>query len=255
MSILLEAKEVTKIYEKSGHPSLNKVSFRVEKGEFIGIMGASGSGKTTLLNVLSTIDTPTSGSIKINGISLKSLNRTSAADFRKDNLGFIFQEYFLLDSLTIRENISVPLTLLKLPPKKIESMVQTLSERFGIASQLDKYPHELSGGQRQRASAARAIVKRPSILFADEPTGALDSRASGRLLRLLGEVNREGQTILMVTHSIQAASHAGRVLFIKDGCVFHQIYRGSQSDEMMYKMISDALTVLQAEQTPEEAQA
>lgn len=174
MSTLLEAKEVTKIYGKAGHPSLNKVSFRVAEGEFIGIMGASGSGKTTLLNVLSTIDTPTSGDIWINGVNLKNLNHTSAADFRKDNLGFIFQEYFLLDSLTIRENISVPLTLQKLPPKKIENMVRSLAERFGIASQLSKYPHELSGGQRQRASAARAIVKQPSILFADEPTGCVE---------------------------------------------------------------------------------
>ena len=175
MATILEAKEVTKTYEKAGRPSLRRVSFRVDEGEFIGIMGASGSGKTTLLNVLSTIDTPTSGDIWINGVNLKKLNNTSAADFRKDNLGFIFQEYFLLDSLTIRENISVPLTLQKLPPKKIEDMVRSLAERFGIASQLNKYPSELSGGQRQRASAARAIVKQPSILFEDEPTCGLDS--------------------------------------------------------------------------------
>ena len=175
MATLLEANEVTKIYAKGQRPSLNKVSFNVAESEFIAIMGASGSGKTTLLNVLSTIDTPTSGSIVINGVNLKQLSDTGSADFRRDNLGFIFQEYFLLDSLTIRENISVPLTLQKLPHKKIEKMVRSLAERFGIASQLDKYPNELSGGQRQRASAARAIVKQPSILFADEPTGALDS--------------------------------------------------------------------------------
>ncbi len=245
MSILLEAKEVTKIYEKSGHPSLNKVSFRVEKGEFIGIMGASGSGKTTLLNVLSTIDTPTSGSIKINGISLKSLNRTSAADFRKDNLGFIFQEYFLLDSLTIRENISVPLTLLKLPPKKIESMVQTLSERFGIASQLDKYPHELSGGQRQRASAARAIVKRPSILFADEPTGALDSSSATELLNALYEANKElHTTILMVTHDAYAASFTGRILIFKDGCIIRELMNQGRSRRGFYEAIAAEITKL-----------
>lgn len=189
MAILLEANEVTKIYAKGQRPSLNKVSFNVAESEFIAIMGASGSGKTTLLNVLSTIDTPTSGSIVINGVNLKQLSDTGSADFRRDNLGFIFQEYFLLDSLTIRENISVPLTLQKLPHKKIEKMVRNLAERFGIASQLDKYPNELSGGQRQRASAARAIVKQPSILFADEPTGALDSNSATELLKTLKEAN------------------------------------------------------------------
>ena len=187
MATLLEANEVTKIYAKGQRPSLNKVSFNVAESEFIAIMGASGSGKTTLLNVLSTIDTPTSGSIVINGVNLKQLSDTGSADFRRDNLGFIFQEYFLLDSLTIRENISVPLTLQKLPHKKIEKMVRSLAERFGIASQLDKYPNELSGGQRQRASAARAIVKQPSILFADEPTGALDSNSATELLKMVLE--------------------------------------------------------------------
>lgn len=245
MGTLLEATEVTKIYGKSGRPSLNKVSFRVAEGEFIGIMGASGSGKTTLLNVLSTIDTPTSGSIKIKGVSLKSLDRTSAADFRKDNLGFIFQEYFLLDSLTIRENISVPLTLLKLPPKKIESMVRSLAERFGIASQLDKYPHELSGGQRQRASAARAIVKRPGILFADEPTGALDSSSATELLNALYEANKElHTTILMVTHDAYAASFAGRILIFKDGCIISELKNRGGSRRDFYEAIAAKITKL-----------
>ena len=243
MGTLLEAKEVTKIYGKSGRPSLNKVSFRVAEGEFIGIMGASGSGKTTLLNVLSTIDTPTSGSIKIKGINLKSLNRTSAADFRKDNLGFIFQEYFLLDSLTIRENISVPLTLLKLPPGKIESMVRSLAERFGIASQLDKYPHELSGGQRQRASAARAIVKRPGILFADEPTGALDSSSATELVTALYEANRDlHTTILMVTHDAYAASFAGRILIFKDGCIIRELMNRGGSRRDFYEAVTAEIT-------------
>ena len=168
MSALLEAKEITKIYARAQRPSLNKVSFSVSKSEFIAIMGASGSGKTTLLNVLSTIDTPTGGSITIDGINIKNLTDSGAADFRRDKLGFIFQEYLLLDSLTIFENIAVPLTLQKLPPEKIENMVKSLAETFGIDAQLPKYPNELSGGQRQRASALRAIVKRPSILFADE---------------------------------------------------------------------------------------
>lgn len=183
MSALLEAKEVTKIYARAQHPSLNKVSFSVSKSEFIAIMGASGSGKTTLLNVLSTIDTPTGGSITIDGINIKNLTDSGAADFRRDKLGFIFQEYLLLDSLTIFENIAVPLTLQKLPPEKIENMVKSLAETFGIDAQLPKYPNELSGGQRQRASALRAIVKRPSILFADEPTGALDSNSATDLLK------------------------------------------------------------------------
>lgn len=189
MNTILKVNNITKTYNKGQQPSLDKVSFNVSEGEFIGIMGASGSGKTTLLNVLSTIDKPTSGDIFINNINLKSLNDTCAADFRKDNLGFIFQEYFLLDSLTIFENISVPLTLQKLNPDKIENMVKSLAERFGIASQLNKYPNELSGGQRQRASAVRAIVKHPSILFADEPTGALDSNSATELLHSLQEAN------------------------------------------------------------------
>ena len=248
MSTLFEAKEVTKIYGKAGHPSLSKVSFRVADGEFIGIMGASGSGKTTLLNVLSTIDTPTSGDILINGVNLKTLNHTSAADFRKDNLGFIFQEYFLLDSLTIRENISVPLTLQKLPPKKIEKMVRSLSERFGIASQLDKYPHELSGGQRKRASAARAIVKQPSILFADEPTGALDSSSATELLNALHEANLElHTTILMVTHDAYAASFASRILIFKDGSIIKELIKQDSSRRDFYEAITAEVTRLDTE--------
>ncbi len=238
MATLLKAKEVTKIYAKAQHPSLDKVSFDVDEGEFIGIMGASGSGKTTLLNVLSTIDTPTSGDIWINGVNLRKLNGTSAADFRKDNLGFIFQEYFLLDSLTIRENISVPLTLQKLPPKKIESMVRNLAERFGIASQLNKYPNELSGGQRQRASAARAIVKRPSILFADEPTGALDSSSATELLYALQEANQElYTTILMVTHDSYAASFANRILIFKDGHIIKELCKHNNNRRAFYESI------------------
>lgn len=245
MNTLLEAKEVTKIYANSVHPSLNKVSFCVAAGEFIGIMGASGSGKTTLLNVLSTIDTPTGGNIKINGVSIKSLNHTSAADFRRDHLGFIFQEYFLLDSLTIRENISVPLTLKKLPPNKIENMVRSLAERFGIASQLNKYPHELSGGQRQRASAARAVVKNPSILFADEPTGALDSSSATELLNALYESNKQlHTTILMVTHDAYAASFADRILIFKDGCIIKELINQESSRRAFYESIAAEITKL-----------
>lgn len=248
MTVLLEAKEVTKTYEKAQCPSLKKVSFCVEEGEFIGIMGASGSGKTTLLNVLSTIDTPTSGDIWINGVNLKKLNNTRAADFRKDNLGFIFQEYFLLDSLTIHENISVPLTLQKLPPNKIESMVRSLAERFGIVSQLNKYPSELSGGQRQRASAARAIVKQPSILFADEPTGALDSSSATELLNALQEANQElHTTILMVTHDAYAASFANRILIFKDGCIIKELWKANDNRSAFYESITNEIAKLDTE--------
>lgn len=239
MSALLEAKEVTKIYARAQHPSLNNVSFRVSKSEFIAVMGASGSGKTTLLNVLFTIDTPTSGSITIDGVNIQSLTDSGAADFRRDKLGFIFQEYLLLDSLTIFENIAVPLTLQKLPPKKIENMVKSLAEAFGIDPQLHKYPNELSGGQRQRASALRAIVKRPSILFADEPTGALDSSSATDLLNTLKESNKAlSTTILMVTHDAYAASFADRILIFKDGCIIRELFRQSDDRRTFYESIA-----------------
>ena len=248
MSALLEAKEVTKIYARAQHPSLNRVSFSVAKSEFIAIMGASGSGKTTLLNVLSTIDTPTSGSITIDGVNIKNLSDSGAADFRRDKLGFIFQEYLLLDSLTIFENIAVPLTLQKLPPKKIENMVRSLAEAFGIDPQLNKYPNELSGGQRQRASALRAIVKRPSILFADEPTGALDSSSATDLLNTLKESNESlNTTILMVTHDAYAASFADRILIFKDGCIIRELFRQNDDRRTFYESIAREVAKLDTE--------
>ena len=248
MSALLEAKEVTKIYAKAQRPSLNKVSFSVSKSEFIAIMGASGSGKTTLLNVLSTIDIPTSGSITIDGINIKNLTDSGAADFRRDKLGFIFQEYLLLDSLTIFENIAVPLTLQKLPPKKIENMVKSLAETFGIDSQLNKYPNELSGGQRQRASALRAIIKRPSILFADEPTGALDSSSATDLLNTLKESNEAlNTTILMVTHDAYAASFANRILIFKDGRIIREMFKQDDDRRTFYESIAREVAKLDTE--------
>ena len=248
MSALLEAKEVTKIYARAQHPSLNRVSFSVAKSEFIAIMGASGSGKTTLLNVLSTIDTPTSGSITIDGVNIKNLSDSGAADFRRDKLGFIFQEYLLLDSLTIFENIAVPLTLQKLPPKKIENMVRSLAEAFGIDPQLNKYPNELSGGQRQRASALRAIVKRPSILFADEPTGALDSNSATDLLNTLKESNEAlNTTILMVTHDAYAASFADRILIFKDGCIIRELFKQNDDRHTFYESIAQEVAKLDTE--------
>lgn len=248
MSALLEAKEVTKIYAKAQRPSLNKVSFSVSKSEFIAIMGASGSGKTTLLNVLSTIDIPSSGSITIDGINIKNLTDSGAADFRRDKLGFIFQEYLLLDSLTIFENIAVPLTLQKLPPKKIENMIKSLAETFGIDSQLNKYPNELSGGQRQRASALRAIVKRPSILFADEPTGALDSNSATDLLNTLKESNKAlDTTILMVTHDAYAASFADRILIFKDGRIIRELFKQNDDRRTFYESIALEVAKLDTE--------
>ena len=248
MSALLEAKEVTKIYARAQHPSLNKVSFSVAKSEFIAIMGASGSGKTTLLNVLSTIDTPTSGSITIDGVNIKDLSDSGAADFRRDKLGFIFQEYLLLDSLTIFENIAVPLTLQKLPPPKIENMVKSLAEAFGIDAQLNKYPNELSGGQRQRASALRAIVKRPSILFADEPTGALDSNSATDLLNTLKESKEAlDTTILMVTHDAYAASFADRILIFKDGSIIRELFKQNDDRRTFYESIAREVAKLDTE--------
>jgi putative ABC transport system ATP-binding protein len=248
MSALLEAKEVTKIYAKAQRPSLNKVSFSVSKSEFIAIMGASGSGKTTLLNVLSTIDIPSSGSITIDGINIKNLTDSGAADFRRDKLGFIFQEYLLLDSLTIFENIAVPLTLQKLPPEKIENMIKSLAETFGIDSQLNKYPNELSGGQRQRASALRAIVKRPSILFADEPTGALDSNSATDLLNTLKESNKAlDTTILMVTHDAYAASFADRILIFKDGRIIRELFKQNDDRRTFYESIALEVAKLDTE--------
>ena len=245
---ILVANEVTKTYEKAKHPSLKAVSFSVDAGEFIGIMGASGSGKTTLLNVLSTIDVPSSGEIWINGVNLRKLKSRRAADFRRDNLGFIFQEYFLLDSLTIRENISVPLTLQKLSPKKIENSVYNLAEKFGIASQLDKYPNELSGGQRQRASAARAIVKQPSILFADEPTGALDSSSATELLKTLQAANQDlCTTILMVTHDAYAASFTDRILVFKDGQIMEELLKQNGNRHDFYESIMAEIAKLDTE--------
>ena len=229
MSTLLEVKDITKIYPNQPKPGLDHVSFEVMQGEFLGIMGASGSGKTTLLNVLSTIDIPTSGSIRMGGKKIQELSQTQAADFRKNNLGFIFQEYFLLDSLTVQENIAVPLTLLHESAKTIDKKVMELAELFGIASQLKKYPSELSGGQRQRVAA---------LIFADEPTGALDSSSATELLFALSEVNQAlGTTILMVTHDPYAASYTDRILYFKDGHIISELKRCNRERREFYEEI------------------
>ncbi|RXJ16909.1 ABC transporter ATP-binding protein [Bacillus albus] len=238
MNALVSARNVTKIYNKNQLPGLNNVSFDIQAGEFVGIMGASGSGKTTLLNILSTIDTPTDGDVFINGINIQTLNNNKSADFRKDYLGFIFQEYFLLNSLTVKENIAVPLTLLKKSPKEIELIIESLARRFGIFEQLSKYPSQLSGGQKQRVAAARALAKQPSILFADEPTGALDSNSATELLQKLKEVNEELQTtILMVTHDAYAASFSSRILIFKDGNIIKELKKNKQNRKEFFEEI------------------
>lgn len=246
MSVLLNAQNLTKYYDKNQCPALDRVSFKVASGEFVGIMGASGSGKTTLLNVLSTIDSPTEGSITLGGMNIQGLNDNAAADFRRDHLGFIFQEYFLLDSLTVQENIAVPLTLIGAPAHKIDTMVQKLAERFGIASLLGKYPAQLSGGQRQRTAAARALVKNPDVLFADEPTGALDSASAAALLKKLSAVNEELKTtILMVTHDAYAASFASRILIFKDGRITKALHRKEETSSHFYTRILNAVSSLE----------
>lgn len=248
---LLEVKNLKKVYTaRFGSVkvnALNDVNFSVEEGEYVAIMGESGSGKTTLLNILASLDRATSGQVLLGGRNLAEIRQKELCAFRRDHLGFVFQDFNLLDTLSLKDNIFLPLVLAGMDYREMEKRIRPLAKKLDIADILEKYPYEVSGGQKQRAAACRALITKPDMVLADEPTGALDSRASGKLLRLFGEINREGQTILMVTHSIQAASHAGRVLFIKDGCIFHQIYRGNQTNEEMYRMISDALTVIQTD--------
>lgn len=245
---ILEVSNVKKIYTTrfGGNQveALKNVSFTVEAGEYVAIMGESGSGKTTLLNILAALDRPTSGEVKLNNKRLGEVRERELAAFRRQNLGFVFQDFNLLDTFSIRDNIFLPLVLSGTSYKEMEKRLAPLAEKLGIGEILSKYPYEVSGGQKQRAAAARALITDPQLLLADEPTGALDSKASGRLLHLLDDINREGQTILMVTHSLRAASHAKRVLFIKDGEVFHQIYKGADNAEEMYSKISNTLTVL-----------
>ena len=224
--------------------ALRNVNFTVEKGEYVAIMGESGSGKTTLLNILAALDKPTSGTVRLEGQELTAIRESSMAAFRRDNLGFVFQDFNLLDTFTLEDNIFLPLVLAGKNHGEMRRRLDPIARQLGIQTLLKKYPYEVSGGQKQRAAVARALITHPRILLADEPTGALDSRATDELLRLFSEINQSGQTILMVTHSVKAASHAGRVLFIKDGEVFHQIYRGDATNEQLYQKISDTLTML-----------
>ena len=224
--------------------ALKSVSLSVEQGEYAAIMGESGSGKTTLLNILAALDKPTGGSVFLDGKDLSRIRESEIAGFRRDNLGFVFQEFNLLDTFSLEDNICLPLVLAGKSYGEMQKRLAPVAAQLGITELLKKYPYEVSGGQKQRAAVARALIANPKLILADEPTGALDSKATDELLRLFGEINRGGQTILMVTHSIKAASHAGRILFIKDGEVFHQIYRGDNTNEQLYQKISDTLTLL-----------
>lgn len=247
---LLDVKNIEKIYTTrfGGQKvrALKDVSFTADQGEYISIMGESGSGKTTLLNILAALDKPTRGEVMLEEKSIVSIKEKDIAEFRRNNLGFVFQDFNLLDTFSVEDNIYLPLVLARTPHREMEVRIKPIAEKLGISDILKKYPYEISGGQKQRVAVARALITNPKLILADEPTGALDSKSSEQLLSMFSRLNGEGQTILMVTHSIQAASKAGRVLFIKDGQVFHQIYRGDMSNSQMYQKISTALTALAA---------
>ena len=244
---MLEVNNLKKVYvQRFGGGSveaLKNVTFKVDAGEYVAVMGESGSGKTTLLNILAALDKPTGGSVVLDGKELSAVGDTALAAFRRDNLGFVFQDFNLLDTLTVEDNIYLPLVLAGKKYPEMNGRMLPVAGRLGITDILKKYPYEISGGQKQRCAVARALITAPKLVLADEPTGALDSKATDELLRLFGEINR---LILMVTHSVRAASTAGRVLFIRDGEVFHQLYRGDGSDEQFYRRISDTLTLLAA---------
>lgn len=245
---ILEVKNLKKIYSTrfgaNKVEALKNVNFTVEKGEYVAIMGESGSGKTTLLNILASLDKPTQGSVILEGRDLSKIKESAVAAFRRDNLGFVFQDFNLLDTFTIEDNIYMPMVLAGKSYKEMSERLRDISDSLGITKLLKKYPYEISGGQKQRAAVARAIITKPQIILADEPTGALDSKSTDELLRVFAKINETGQTILMVTHSTKAASVAGRVLFIRDGEVYHQIYRGNDTNDQMYQKISDTLTLL-----------
>lgn len=224
--------------------ALKNVTFNVKWGEYVAVMGESGSGKTTLLNILASLDRPTGGKVLLDGDDISRIKSSALCEFRRDNLGFVFQEFNLLDTLSVEDNILLPLVLQKRSTEEMSERLAPLASKLGISDILKKYPYEISGGQKQRAAVCRALITDPKLILADEPTGALDSKSSDELLKLFGEINKSGHTLLMVTHSVKAASTAERVLFIKDGEVFHQIFKGDDENEEFYKKISDTLTLL-----------
>lgn len=248
---ILQVRDLKKVYTSrlggQAVQALASVNFEVEPGEYVAIMGESGSGKTTLLNILAALDKPTSGQVLLEGRDIVAIREKEIAAFRRDNLGFVFQDFNLLDTFSVQDNILLPLVLAGRSVQDMEQRLSPLARRLGVDTLLKKFPYEISGGQKQRVAVARALITNPKLVLADEPTGALDSKATDRLLHLFEQVNATGQTILMVTHSAKAASHAKRVLFIRDGEVFHQIYRGIDTKEELYQKISDTLTVLAAD--------
>ena len=246
---MLEVNNLKKIYTTrfggNNVQALTNVCFTVEQGEYVAIMGESGSGKTTLLNILAALDKPTSGEVLLNGRNIVEIREKDISAFRRDNLGFVFQDFNLLDTFSVQDNIFLPLVLAGKSFDEMSRRLQPIATKLGIRDILNKYPYEISGGQKQCTAVARALITDPQLILADEPTGALDSKATDRLLKLFEEINADGQTILMVTHSVKAASHAKRVLFIKDGEVFHQLYRANMTEDEMYGKIADTLTLLQ----------
>ena len=224
--------------------ALSNVSFSVEQGEYVAVMGESGSGKTTLLNILAALDKPTSGEVLLGGRNIVSIKERDISAFRRDNLGFVFQDFNLLDTFSIQDNIFLPLVLAGKSFPEMNARLKPIAAKLEIEKILRKYPYEVSGGEKQRAAVARALITDPQLVLADEPTGALDSRATNSLLRLFEDINGEGQTIVMVTHSTKAASHARRVLFLRDGEVFHQLYRAGLTEQEMFQKISDTLTTI-----------
>ncbi|MBU3186767.1 ABC transporter ATP-binding protein [Clostridium estertheticum] len=246
--VLVEVKNLKKIYSTrfGGNKvqALDDVSFSVEAGEYIAIMGESGSGKTTLLNILASLDKPTSGEVILEGKNIVNIKESEISAFRRNHLGYVFQDFNLLDTFSIKDNIFLPLVLSGKDYKEMESRLEPFVNKLGIKDILEKYPYEVSGGQKQRAAITRAIITNPKLVLADEPTGSLDSKSAGEIMKLFSAINKSGQTILMVTHSTIAASHASRVLFIKDGKLFNQIYRGAMSNDEMYQKISNTLTLL-----------
>lgn len=245
---LLEAKNIRKVYATrfGGNQvqALTDVSFTVDEGEYVAIMGESGSGKTTLLNILAALDRPTSGTVLLDGKDISAIRENQLAAFRRDQLGFVFQDFNLLDTFSLKDNILLPLVLQGMNWREMEANLLPIANQLRIANLLEKYPYEVSGGQKQRAAVCRALITHPRLILADEPTGALDSRATDALLNVFQQINLTGQTLLMVTHSLKAASRAGRILFIRDGQVYHQLYRGEMTNEQFYEKISDALTVM-----------
>ena len=245
---ILQVQNVKKVYTTrfGGNKveALKNVSFTVEEGEYVAVMGESGSGKTTLLNILAALDKPTAGRVLLGGQDLGAIRESAVAAFRRDNLGFVFQDFNLLDTFSLEDNIYLPLVLMGKHYDEMHNRLMPIADRLRISELLKKYPYEVSGGQKQRAAVARTLITRPKLVLADEPTGALDSKSTDELLDIFEDVNRMGQTIVMVTHSVKAASRAGRVMFIRDGEVFHQIYRGNSTNEELYQKISDTLTLL-----------